>query len=123
MSVDFYAGIWKDDPKYGKILTWVEELTNESVNVSNHSATLMLQLVDIDTEELCGHMSITDLRKMAELLDNPNLQEKGYDIQEPGKPRIISQGIDIDRLRGYAARLEKLADLAEQYEADVIYWA
>lgn len=123
MTVDFYAGIWVNHPEYGRTLTWVKELVNESVNVSNHSATMMLNLMDIDTTELIGEMSISDLRKMAELLDNPNLQEKGYDVQQPGKPRIISPGIDIDRLRGYAARLERLADLAEQYEADVIYWA
>lgn len=124
MSVDFYAGVWRDDPKYGRYLSWVEELVNESVNVSNHSATMMLNLMGFDTsEELCGRMTIPQLRQMVELLDNPSLQEKGYDIKEPGKARVISQGIDIDRLRGYAHRLERLADLAEQYEADLIYWA
>lgn len=123
MSVDFYAGIWVEDEKYGRHLTWVKELVDDAVNISNHSASIMLRLMGFDIEELVGHMSISDLRKMAELLDNPDLQEKGYDIQEPGKARIISIGIDIDRLRGYADRLERLADLAEQYEADLIYWA
>jgi hypothetical protein len=128
VSVDFYLGIWVEE-KGQKYLTWIKDIDPEdepwaTINVANYSARKILATIGVfpPDDDLCGQLSIFQVRQLAETLDNPALQEPGYVDQGPGRATIISMGYDIDRMRGYAMAFEKLADLAEKYEADLIYF-
>lgn len=113
MSVDFYAGRKFDDGSIG----WVDGTLNSSVNMSNSVAARILELIGVDTTELIGELSFSQVRNLIDKLDNPDAQIAGY---QDG--RIISMGRNLDQMRDYAHHLETLLDVAEQYEAEFIYY-
>ena len=93
------------------------------VNVSNTNASMLLKLIGIDDYELTGEISITECRKIAELVDNVDLTSPYSESRGEKGCKIIDMGISLDQLKGYAHHFEWLADEAEKMEAHFIAYA
>lgn len=117
MSVDFIAAVVGKD----NVIRPAQGLAfSDSVNVANGAAAMLLGLIGIDTDELCGVLSITQLREICELVDDYSLTSQMTVTKGSGGCTIIDMGYSIDRLRGYSLRFSDLADLAEKVEAEFI---
>ena len=118
MSVTFLPGKMTAHWKYGEIATFID--VPEGVNVTNTNARMLLRLVGIDQDELMGRLTFSQVRKMAELADDLSLQKPSREWRGDRGAKVIEIGVSLDRLRGYADRLEKLVDVAEQIDAEFI---
>lgn len=123
MSVTFDVGQWENNPKFGRVLGWVEGASE--LNVSNQSAAVILSALGINPndEGWVGTISVQQVRQAADLLEE-NLVNVQHSSVETGKGgcTIINCGTSMDRIRGWCAGLRKVADDAELYETYIVRW-
>lgn len=118
MSVDFMVA-----KQNGNTIGWVEGTEDLCLNVSNQSATMLLELIGITGYELIGTLTTKQVRQIVEQVDDLRLVKPAHTEQQPGKAKIIDCGMSLDRLRNYAHWLNKLADASEEYETYLISYA
>lgn len=123
MSVSFYPAKRINHPEWGQIIAQCDEATID-FNVANTNARVLLMAIGIDSDELCGHLSINQIRQIADLIE-----ESPVNIRQPNESRgiqgcrVIEMGLSMDQLRRYAYWLRQLANEAEQIEAEFIDYA